>query len=366
MRQYQLDGLRAVAVILVLLFHHGLVRSGWIGVDIFFVLSGFLITGILRREVNDPNYWRSFYMKRATRIMPPLVAVFVAAYFLAGHFKLVYFGYLLFASNIIQLTSAALGSLGALWSLAIEEHFYFLWPQAVKRLNREHLLALSSGIVLLSPLVRIIATLVLHHFRGPDHDWNSPIFLFTPFRIDGLAAGAYLALLVEDRRRPLFLERWSASASIAAATLFCGLELFFKSFRRTADSFVFNGFGYSLVVLASFFLVAFLVLKPNSLVSKLLSSSTLVYVGTISYGIYLFQEPAKYITRSLIGAAAPRLFLLSSDLAITTAIATASFYFYERPIMGWGKRWLSKSATGSRRRGRQEVVPMALQPTENA
>src|ERR1700753_580321 len=109
----QLDGLRAIAVILVFMFHHGLVRSGWIGVDIFFVLSGFLITGILRRDTGNPKYWSSFYAKRVTRILPPLLAVVIVVLLAEPHFKLGSLGYLLFASNIVELTPYAIASLGA-------------------------------------------------------------------------------------------------------------------------------------------------------------------------------------------------------------------------------------------------------------
>jgi peptidoglycan/LPS O-acetylase OafA/YrhL len=359
-RIYQLDGLRALAVFLVLLFHHGIVRSGWVGVDIFFVLSGFLITGILRREVNRPGYWKSFYVKRATRILPPLAALVIPVFLVAGHFKLIYLGYLFFASNLVQLSPAALAPLGALWSLAIEEHFYFLWPLAVKRLDRERLLRVSLGIVLVSPLVRILGTALFHHYWGVDHHWDNPIFLLTPFRIDGLAAGAALALLLEDGRRPAVLLRWSGSASLAIAALFLGLEFFVKSFRRTADTELFNGFGYSLVVSAAFFLVSYLVLVPSSMVAKLLSSRILVFVGTISYGFYLFQELAKEVLRSFLGASASHVFLFLPDLAITAALATFSFYFFEKPIMGLGKAWLTGSHASVSRCEHQKVVQVGF------
>ena len=84
MRLQQLDGLRALALLLVILVHHGLLKSGWIGVDIFFVLSGFLITGILRRESKRANYWTWFYTKRLTRLLPPLVLVFSVAVMTEG------------------------------------------------------------------------------------------------------------------------------------------------------------------------------------------------------------------------------------------------------------------------------------------
>jgi peptidoglycan/LPS O-acetylase OafA/YrhL len=362
MRINQLDGLRASAVLLVLLFHHGIVRSGWVGVDIFFVLSGFLITGVLRREVNTLGYWKSFYVKRATRILPPLIALVIPVFLMAGHFKLIYLGYLFFASNLVQLSPAALPALGALWSLAIEEHFYFLWPLAVKRLDREGLLRVSCSIVLVSPFVRILATALFHHYWGVNHNWDNPIFLLTPFRIDGLAAGAALALLLEDGRCPAMLLRWSGSASFLIAALFLGLEFFVKSFRRTADTELFNGFGYSLVVFAAFFLLSYLVLVPNSMLTKLLSSRILVFVGTISYGFYLFQELVKDVLQSFLGASASHIFLFLPDLAITATLATISFYFFEKPIMRLGKAWLLRSHASVNPCESQKVVQVGFSP----
>jgi peptidoglycan/LPS O-acetylase OafA/YrhL len=361
----QLDGLRGCAVLLVLLFHHGLIRSGWVGVDIFFVLSGFLITGILRRETSSPNYWQSFYLKRATRILPAMILLLTSVFILAGHFKVIYLGYLFFASNVVQLSPLALGPLAALWSLAIEEHFYFVWPLAVKKLNRDRLLKLSLGIVVVSPFLRIAGTVLVQHVWGSRNNWDNPIFLLTPFRIDGLAAGAALALLLEEGRCPAFLRRWSGIASLAAAFIFLGLEFFVKSFRRTTDNLLFNGFGYSLVVLSSFFLVSFLVLKPNSAVTRILSSKMLVFIGTISYGFYLYQQLAQHITRIFITTATSRLLFLP-DLITTAILATASFYLIEKPIIGWGKARLTNSNTMLIRSEQQAVMKLTFPPAENA
>jgi peptidoglycan/LPS O-acetylase OafA/YrhL len=364
-RVHQLDGLRACAVILVLLFHHGLVRSGWVGVDVFFVLSGFLITGILRRDISNPNYWRSFYVKRASRILPPLILLVVIVFLVTEHFRFIYLGYLLFASNFVQLSPLALGPLAALWSLAIEEHFYLVWPLAVKSLSRNTLLKLSLGIVLVSPLLRMAGTVFFMNLWGPRSNWDNPIFLLTPFRIDGLAAGAALALLLEDGDCSKLLHRWSGTASLAAATIFLGLEFFVKSFRRTTDSLLFNGFGYTLVVLSSFFLVSFLILKPNVLINRVLSSKSLVFVGTISYGLYLYQQLAHYITRWFIPTGTLRMLFLP-DSALTAIFAIVSFYCLEKPIIAWGKSWLANSGARQNEGKYQELAKLEFPPTENA
>ena len=334
----QLDGLRAVAVLLVFLFHHALAPSGWLGVDIFFVLSGFLITGILRRDTGNPAYWKSFYTKRVTRILPPLLAVVIVVLIAEQHFKFAYLGYVLFASNIVELTPYALGPLGALWSLAIEEHFYFAWPLVVKKLKWDTLVKVSLGIVLISPLLRAAATLVFHHYWGVNHHWNNPIFLLTPFRLDGLAAGALLSLLLEHDRLTSTLRRWSAPVCVAAFGLFFGLELWLPVFRRPADSVAFNSMGYSLVVLGSFCLVSYLMLKPASLLARILALAPLVYIGTISYGCYLFQAPVKILLQPLLAASMPWMAFVLVDLAATVALASISFYLLEKPIIAWGRK----------------------------
>lgn len=344
MRLYQLDGLRALALLLVVLLHHSLLPSGWAGVDIFFVLSGFLITGILRHDVDKPAFWRTFYTKRATRILPPLVAVFLVAVLAAPVFKLGFVGYLLFAGNILPLTSLSLPMLSPVWSLAIEEHFYFLWPLAVRKCRRETLIGCSVAIIALSPLVRLLGTLALRRWAHGSMGWDNPIFLLTPFRIDGLAAGAMLSLLLEDGRRPAWLARWSGPSSAALAALFLAIEVADPSFRRTTDNLLFNSLGYSLVVSAAFFLVAHLVANPASALAKVLSSKPAVFLGSISYGFYLYEESVIFGVRYLLGFTVSLKLLFLPDVLITAAIATASLYFIEKPIMSWGRGLLVRPA----------------------
>jgi peptidoglycan/LPS O-acetylase OafA/YrhL len=344
----QLDGLRAVAVLLVFTFHHGLIRSGWVGVDIFFVLSGFLITGILRRDTVNPAYWKSFYTKRITRILPPLLAVVIVVLLAVQHFKFGYLGYLLFASNIVELTPYALAPLGALWSLAIEEHFYFVWPFVVKKLQWNTLVNVSLGVVLVSPLLRGFATLIFHSYWGINHNWNSPIFLLTPFRLDGLAAGALLSLLLEHDRMTSTLKHWSGATCVLAFGIFFGLELWMPGFRRTADTAFFNSVGYSLVVLGSFCLLSFLVLKPESVLSRVLSLTPFVFIGMISYGCYLYQAPVKILMHYLLPSSIPAGLFFIVDAIATVALASISFFVVEKPIIAWGRKLGNSRQTDGR------------------
>src|ERR1035437_1333738 len=141
MRIQRLDGLRAIAVGAVVLHHHLLVSGGWVGVELFFVLSGFMITTILRRDRKDPAYWKRFYIRRATRILPPVMALIllVAVYYQPPVRSLLV--YIFFLGNFANLTRWGMSSqLGLLWSLAIEEHFYLMFPFAVRYLERSRLI----------------------------------------------------------------------------------------------------------------------------------------------------------------------------------------------------------------------------------
>jgi peptidoglycan/LPS O-acetylase OafA/YrhL len=340
-----LDGLRTVSVLIVLLFHHGLLAAGWVGVDIFFALSGFLITGILRSSASTPTYLRSFYAKRVTRILPPVLLLLLLVALQRRALSLAYLAYLFFAGNLIELSSSAIWQLSPLWSLAIEEHFYLAWPLAIRRLSRRTLIRLTLALLLTEPILRALATLTLRHYLGPQLRWNTPIFLLTPFRLDGLLAGALLALLLEDTRIPttltLTLKRWSLPTSAILFTLFLALEALIPTFRRTTDSLPFNTFAYTLTALASAALIAHLVLNPNAALTTLLARPPLVLLGRISYGLYLFQLPVKALLSTLLPHT-NEAHLLPLTLAATIAVATLSFRLYEKRCIAAGRRLASR------------------------
>jgi peptidoglycan/LPS O-acetylase OafA/YrhL len=344
LRFVQLDGLRAMALLMVFLLHHSLLRSGWAGVDIFFVLSGFLITGILRRESEHPAFWTTFYAKRAARILPPLLLLFSAVLLIHRPFLAGSVGYLLFGGNVLQLTRYRIPELSPLWSLAIEEHFYFVWPFAVRCLRCYTLLRLCIAIVILSPIVRAIGTVVCRHWGGANTGWDNPVFLLTPFRIDGLAAGSALALLLEGNRRPSLLVHWSGFGTLASAATFLGMELVDSSFRRTTDNLLFNSIGYSLVVVASFCLLSHLVLHPHSWLARCLGSRPMVFLGAISYGFYIYQEAVMAGVRSIARPGVSLHLLCVPDFLVSALVASVSFFAIEKRVMRAAKTWLQKAA----------------------
>jgi len=219
----ELDGFRAIAVVWVVL-HHALyawpgseaalerwprlvtfvLDRGWLGVDLFFVLSGFLISGILLDTRLQRNYWRNFYARRALRILPIYLLVLTACW-------VAYDGY----GSYFRLSLAMLANFagyfkasiphgpGVFWSLSVEEHFYFVWPCVVWLLSRRALFAVATAVVLLVPVLRGGAALA-------GMDPQNEIYVYSWFRVDGLALGATLAMWVRD-------PRWTERRSLGVA-----------------------------------------------------------------------------------------------------------------------------------------------------
>ena len=245
-----LDGVRGLAVLMVLLFHFvgdvppsgsvervivGVTKYGAFGVELFFVLSGFLITGILYDTHNGPYYFRNFYMRRFLRIFPLYYGVLALVFFVAPLIPLLRgptLDYLLdrqawawlYAVNIYIAGHGewSFSYLNHFWSLAIEEHFYFFWPLVVFALARRPraLIAVSLAIALGAMLARLTGSLMGLSW------WTT--YTLTPFRLDGLALGAFLAVAV---RQPEGLERLAralplavaVAGGLAAATYLAGL-----------------------------------------------------------------------------------------------------------------------------------------------
>ncbi|HTF65474.1 MAG TPA: acyltransferase [Edaphobacter sp.] len=183
MRIPRLDGIRAIAILLVFFYHHRLLGgSGRAGVDLFFVLPGLLITRILRASSSKDHYWSRFYLKRSIRILPPLALLFALCLTLDPHMSLwTIAGYSLFLGNVMNITRYANELFLVLWSLAVEEHFYIFWPFAVKFLQRRTLITLVTCVLLIEPILRAAFT---PYIQGET------VYYLTPFRLDSLAAGS--------------------------------------------------------------------------------------------------------------------------------------------------------------------------------
>jgi len=205
----ELDGVRAIAIWGVLLGHifYGwkvsgfepipgfvmqVIGHGWLGVDLFFILSGFLITGILLDTRDKPRFFRNFYARRFLRIMPLYFCVVFVFFIFYSQSKSYFILSTFFAANLANMFHVGVPhGPGVLWSLAVEEHFYLLWPLLVWVLNRRMLAALAICIIVLTPIARGIAVVY-----GLPVD--AAVYSYSWFRFDGLALGALLALWVRS------------------------------------------------------------------------------------------------------------------------------------------------------------------------
>ena len=369
-----LDGLRGVAVLMVLFQHYVPVQPGarwmWTGVRIFFVLSGFLITGILYDTRNAERRWSVFYWRRALRIFPLYYGVLLLGVALYPFFRWMYHPswilwpfYLQNYARFIWPADIPLGTVdhlrslrfsdppffifyGHFWSLAIEEQFYLVWPLvvfAVKR--RETLMKICVWVVVLSPLARLIACLTL---SGTLLDAGFEE-RFTLLQCDSLLIGAFFALWMRGEHPDLSrIARWILW-SVAAVTL--GAEVYTRHFEHVwvAPNYgrpVFASIGYTCVNFAAVGIVL-LAIDPRTWLSKLLGNKALRYIGTISYGFYVFHDMPhkvydKIAHRLLLHLSVPHLArLLPAIIAViaTTLLATLSFYGFERPFLRLKRRF---------------------------
>jgi peptidoglycan/LPS O-acetylase OafA/YrhL len=285
----QLDGVRGIAILVVMIHNLGaftltpfsyVTTYGWMGVDLFFVLSGFLITGILLGTRNSEHYFRNFYVRRCLRIWPlyytVLLFVFVVIPIVRHQFAAEIFqraspwwSYFVFLQNfLVASPQGAFGALGVTWSLAVEELFYLVWPLVVRFLSSRQLEATALAVVIFSPVLRLFLS------------WHGVLIYSNPFcRLDGLMLGALLALLEKKSIQKAVWTRY-AWAVLAAAAL-----LAIESERLSA-----RWFTFSMVVMASAAFVYLAVHSGEKWFGRVLSNRFLTFTGIISYGLYLLHK----------------------------------------------------------------------------
>jgi peptidoglycan/LPS O-acetylase OafA/YrhL len=314
----QLDGIRACAILGVFLYHSPLhFKGGWAGVDLFFVLSGFLITRILasHRQMQIKQYFGTFYMRRARRILPPYVALMIVVSLLFG-FSWVpsWYTYL----GAMNFPRSGPPELSMLWSLAVEEQFYLFWPFVVLFVPRKRLLWVAVAFILIAPLLRAIATPLL------TNQWA--IYKQTPFRMDCLATGALIGILWDSHAAQIrrIGAYWLLPAVMGFITL---VYLSRKGGFSTAD-FTVRGnvitYEVNLLIVSSIFLWAL-----SDRFTLLLKLPAIRWIGRISYSIYLIHITAYTLVRFLVHG--PMVVTLAAG-ALSVAYAAVSFYFMELPL----------------------------------
>jgi peptidoglycan/LPS O-acetylase OafA/YrhL len=329
-----LDGYRGVAVGIVLLRHLFGAPGAWAGVDIFFVLSGFLITTILRAERDEPEFWQVFYIRRITRIVPAFLILLAAAAVLVPlpwHRLWPYYAFFGGDLAVITLGDATVGPLSVIWSLAVEEHFYFIWPVNVRYLRDTTLVWILAAVIVGEPVLRVLSLHLLP-------DWHAYYFL-TPFRLDGLALGALLSIVLSQPATRVRIDR-GLGLSLIASVVACVIIFGVLHLKRENNPWMFNAVGYSLIALTSGVIMAWLVLRPGSLITRIISWAPLCFLGRISYGLYLYhsllRDVVQRIARSHGYTHAYRTSIVTLPLAIF--LAWLSFEFVERRFIEYGRR----------------------------
>lgn len=328
----ELQGLRGLAVLAVVLYHcHPRFEGtwlypaslwGWAGVNLFFALSGFLITSILIEARDKPHYFRNFYGRRALRIWPVYVLLLIVVYLNADWFvgppvwqaikTAPWLAYIFFVQNLFHLTMPP--AIAQTWSLAIEEQYYFLWAPLVRFLRRPWMLtAILLAAFAGSPL--------LDH-----HPWLTPTH--TLIHLDGIALGSLLALgiytLPLSRRIWLWIGLSSVAVGMAAAATVAGGTRFLDSALAV---------GFTGAVLASIASTG-----ARNPLSAVLRRGPLPFYGRISYGLYMLHISVFIYLGSLdlrmnrYGTAG-NLAVVAYRLAVATAAATALWYSFESQIL---------------------------------
>lgn len=368
MRIKELDGLRFFAIFAVFLVHYRqahvlhFMSLGWTGVDLFFAISGFLITGILIRLRSEPHPFKTFYWRRLLRIFPPYYSAFVVILLLAfahreviswleafesatflsslnlgysfstiwgrltGH---VAFGSMATAMVIPQFRLFSSG-LGVFWSLSVEEAFYLLWAPVILKGSRRTILLFSVVPLFVCPMLRAL----MHTTSYRE--------LFNFFcRFDSLAAGGCVALAFAaiERgqisaaavKRTLLIAIPAAAAMLVVLIWRCG---FFHGID-VRTTMAFGVFGYTLLAVLFAALTGACALLKGNVALAILRARPLVYLGQISYMMYLIHIPVYVGAGIILGHWFMPNATLQAGLAIAGTIAVAGFSwkYFESPIL---------------------------------
>ncbi len=370
-----LDGLRGIAIILVMLHHFTSLRptSGldaligsvlfffWTGVDLFFVLSGFLITGILLDSRGGERYFTTFYARRTLRIFPLYYLVLMLAFVvlpkfpavnlvLSGHADLPpQWPYWLYLTNF----SIAEGGWGHAWvdvgwSLAIEEQFYLVWPLVIWLCPPRLVVWLCTAI--------FVAQVFGRSFARASDVAVLPIYVVTWFRLDGFVIGALLAVALRRGIMPA-LDRLAPAVVIAgvagliAVTILGGHTWWWNRWMQQ--------FGYSLIAVVGGAMLVSAINRPaDSLWPRMLSAGWLRAFGKYSYGLYLIHPPVMLAVREYVFnplehetlGIAPwiaQVLFYGAAAAPTFALAWLSWRLFEAPILGLKARFPYSRARAS-------------------
>jgi peptidoglycan/LPS O-acetylase OafA/YrhL len=362
-----LDGLRGLAILLVLLCHFvnydvlgtgsvisrasaKVIAAGWIGVDLFFVLSGFLITGILLRTKKDRGYFRKFYMRRLLRVFPlyyaALAVTFVVFPMLSaplraraaqiGHDQIFLWTYTTNLPWIFRGRFFEYPGLDHFWSLAVEEHFYLLWPAIVLLLRPRTLAAACVAIMAAAVVIRI----ALWHHHLPA--WS--IYSFTLSRMDALAMGGLIAVVIDRRGVRGWLIRAAKGVGLLSLAMLITVAIIAHNFD--ADTKIVQWIGFSFVAFG--WGAALILILPSTgqvnPVGRVFENPMMRAIGKYSYAMYVLHimvrdmlvERFRVAARVADACHSPLLGVTTAivvGIAITFCVAWLSYHLFEKQFL---------------------------------
>ncbi len=359
-----LDYLRGAAILMVMLFHSyggvtwthalgtffgGIAASAVgelnYGVQLFFLLSGFLITSILIRGRDKPSYYSTFYIKRALRILPVLVVILITIKLYLPVSWGFFVASCLFLSNFAPLFGARSGEYGPLWSLCVEEHFYLLWPTIVRRCGFKFLTGLLLFFIVGEPALRVLAI---------NHNAHTDIRFKTPFLLDYLAYGALLPILIHRGKLHAGNIRKVGRTLVSIGTLLVLATLYLTAFHDNVTLIALRAVPWMWLCTG----VLLLGLRKDALHASVPANAektpgVLGFFAWISYGLYLIHpivniKLGRHVAAFLTGHGYTNIALATGEFlvcgAVAVGIAFLSRQFFEGSFDKLKKRLLEPKA----------------------
>ncbi|MBK8781206.1 MAG: acyltransferase [Anaerolineales bacterium] len=354
-----LDGLRAIAFLMIFGFHTGVLPFGWMGVQMFFVFSGYLITGILlRMKANLPagEYFLKFYIRRIFRIFPLyyfyLLLIFTASTLLISiQYKpkllgavVDQIGYaVLYVYNFYSAHQGFNSSrlLDHLWSLSVEEQFYIFWPLLIFFVNEKHLKKLFLAGIIAGPLFRLAILLIYQSgyaeaFRDPV---SMPVYTLPFGHVDAFALGAYITRFSIPNARKQLVYLSLAVPLLGFATQFAVNGGFGPFLALGYEVTLPDAYQYlwAYTLLNYWFVVLIYCVVHEKLFVRFLEWAPLRYLGKISYGLYIYHFPLIWIVGLIreygVSEESARPIIVSGSFVATIIVASLSYYILEKPFL---------------------------------